>query len=260
MPRGARGHAGVVANRILLFATFLLATTPGTAADDTGNRAGKDVVASVCSACHQAGLNGAPKIGDREAWIPRMKRGLNELALSAIRGHGGMPARGGQAALTDLEIRNAIVYMWDPEAEARAAARPAPPPQRARGPNDAVVNGIEVNFGLVPAERLRAYPWDSPERLMHGGVPSGTGSYHVNVTLFDAGNHKAISEAAVEVLVTQAGNATQKIPLEHVRSLNPASYGQYVKLLPKTPTTFSVLIRQAGSERVSEARFTPIPE
>lgn len=119
-----------MANRILLLATFLLATTPGTAAADTGNRPGKDVVASVCSACHQAGLNGAPKIGDREAWIPRMKRGVNELSLSAIRGHGGMPARGGQAALTDPEIRSAILYMWDPGAEARAAARAADPAKR----------------------------------------------------------------------------------------------------------------------------------
>ncbi len=164
-----------MANRILLLATFLLATTPNTAAGDAGNRPGKDVVASVCSACHQAGLNGAPRTGDREAWIPRMKRGLNELSLSAIRGHAGMPARGGQAALTDSEIRNAIFYMWDPEAEARAASRPAAAPARARGPNDAVVNGIEVNFGLVTAERLRAYPWDSPERLMHGGAQDAVG-------------------------------------------------------------------------------------
>jgi len=249
-----------VALHILILATFLLATSPNTAAGDTGNRPGKDVVASVCSACHQAGLNGAPKIGDREAWVPRMKRGLNELSLSAIRGHAGMPARGGQAALTDPEIRNAIVYMWDPEAEARAAARPVAAAVRAPGPNNAVVSGIEVNFGLVPAARLRAYPWDSPERLMHGGVPTGSDYYHVNVSLFDAGNRKAIPDAAVEIVVTQAGAPTQKVSLGHVRSLDPSSYGQYVKLVPRTPATVVVRIRPSGAERVAEAKFSPLPE
>ena len=246
--------------RILLLAPFLLATSPNTAAGDSGNRAGKEVVDSVCSTCHQAGLNGAPKIGDREAWIPRMKRGLPELTLNAIRGHGGMPARGGHAELTDTEMRNAIVYMFDPGAEARAAARPAPAPTPARGPNEATVNGIEIHFGLVPAERLRGYPRDSAEALMHGGVPSGSGYYHVNVTLFDAGNHAQIRDAAVEVQVVQPGVSAQRKPLEAMRSHNAASYGQYVRLTPKTPSDFIVRIRPAGSERTTEARFTPIPE
>jgi len=218
------------------------------------------VVASVCSACHQAGLNGAPKIGDREAWVPRLKRGLDELSLVAIRGHGGMPARGGQAALTDVEVRNAIVYMFDPGAEARAAARPAPQPAPARGPNEATVNGIEVHFGLISAERLRAYPRGSAEATMHGGVPSGSGYYHVNVTLSDARDRARIRDAAVEVDVVQAGTATQHKPLEALRGPGAGSYGQYVRLAAKIPATVTVRIRPAGSDRATEARFTPTPE
>lgn len=244
----------------LLLVTFLLATSPNTAAGDTGNRAGKEVYDSVCSTCHQAGLNGAPKAGDREAWVPRMKRGLPELTLSAIRGHGGMPARGGHAELTDPEVRNAITYMFDPGAEARAAARPVPAPAPARGPNEVTVNGIEVHFGLMSAERLRGYARDSSEALMHGGVPSGSGFYHVNVTLFDASNHAAIHGAAVEMEVVQPGASTQRKALEAMRSPNAASYGQYVRLSPRIPSTFTVRIRPAGSSRTTEARFQPIPE
>jgi cytochrome c5 len=57
--------------------------------------------------------SGAPKIGDRSAWIPRLKPGLDVVVRSAINGHGGMPARGGLADLTDSELRSAIIYMFN---------------------------------------------------------------------------------------------------------------------------------------------------
>ncbi len=79
----------------------------------SGDRSGEEVVRAQCSKCHETGKGGAPKIGDRSAWIPRMKQGLDALVRSAIRGHGGMPARGGMADLTDAEVRAAIVYMFN---------------------------------------------------------------------------------------------------------------------------------------------------
>src|SRR3954468_2818045 len=74
-------------------------------------RSGEQIVKQQCSKCHQAGVNGAPKIGDRDAWIPRMKQGLDATVQAAINGHGKMPARGGMANLTDAELRSAIVYL-----------------------------------------------------------------------------------------------------------------------------------------------------
>ena len=64
--------------------------------------------------CHETGKGGAPKIGDQAAWVPRLKPGLDVVVRSAINGHGGMPARGGMANLTDAEMRSAIVYMFNP--------------------------------------------------------------------------------------------------------------------------------------------------
>jgi cytochrome c5 len=75
-------------------------------------RTGEQIVEARCAKCHRTGEGGAPKIGDRVAWIPRVKQGLDVVVRSAINGHGGMPARGGQADLTDSEIRSAIVYMF----------------------------------------------------------------------------------------------------------------------------------------------------
>jgi cytochrome c5 len=77
-------------------------------------RSGQQVVRAQCSKCHQDGSGGAPLIGDRAAWAPRLKDGLDATVRSAINGHGSMPARGGMANLSDLEVRNAVTYMFDP--------------------------------------------------------------------------------------------------------------------------------------------------
>lgn len=74
-------------------------------------RSSEQIVHTQCAKCHQDGVGGAPRIGHREDWIPRMKEGLDAVVRSAINGHGGMPARGGMANLTDPELRGAIIYM-----------------------------------------------------------------------------------------------------------------------------------------------------
>ncbi len=93
-------------------------------------RGGEQVVQAACASCHQTGKDGAPKIGDRAAWIPRATKGYDIVVRSAIKGHGGMPARGGMADLTDAELRNAVTYMFNmgaAEAKVPPAATPAVP-------------------------------------------------------------------------------------------------------------------------------------
>lgn len=77
-----------------------------------GLRTGEEVVKAQCFKCHETGKGGAPKIGDRDAWIPRLKEGLDSTVRSAMKGHGGMPARGGMADLTDSELRSAVIYLF----------------------------------------------------------------------------------------------------------------------------------------------------
>jgi len=76
-------------------------------------RSGKEIVEAQCVKCHGTGVGGAPKIGDRAAWIPRVKQGLDVVVSSAIHGHGAMPPRGGMGDLTDAEMRSAVVYMFN---------------------------------------------------------------------------------------------------------------------------------------------------
>jgi cytochrome c5 len=87
-------------------------------------RTGEEIVKAQCIKCHEAGKGGAPKIGDRDAWIPRLKDGLDNTVRSAIHGHGGMPARGGMADLTDAEMRSAVIYLFrGPEPKVSGSAK-----------------------------------------------------------------------------------------------------------------------------------------
>lgn len=74
-------------------------------------RSGPEVVRSYCALCHESGFDNAPRIGDRAAWLPYTKLGIDPMVRTAIRGHGAMPPRGGQANLTDGELRDAVIYM-----------------------------------------------------------------------------------------------------------------------------------------------------
>ena len=81
-----------------------------TAADTPGNRTGEQLVQSACFACHGTGAAGAPKIGDKSAWGPRIAKGLDGLLKSAMAGKNAMPPRGGSDA-TDQELARAIIFM-----------------------------------------------------------------------------------------------------------------------------------------------------
>ena len=78
---------------------------PAAAAD------GKAVYDKACTVCHAAGVAGAPKLGDKAGWGPRVKQGMDTLVQSAIKGKGAMPPKGGNMALSDAEVRAAVEFM-----------------------------------------------------------------------------------------------------------------------------------------------------
>ena len=68
-----------------------------------------------CSGCHDAGVGGAPKPGDKSAWQERLSAGMETMVKKSIEGYEGtagvMPPKGGNASLSDEEVRNAVAYM-----------------------------------------------------------------------------------------------------------------------------------------------------
>jgi len=76
-----------------------------------GKADGKKIYEAGCAVCHGAGVAGAPKAGDKAAWAPRLKTGINALYASALKGKGAMPPKGGNNALADADVKAAVDYL-----------------------------------------------------------------------------------------------------------------------------------------------------
>ena len=83
------------------------------AAASSGAADGKGTYTSACFACHGTGAAGAPKLGDKGAWKNRIAQGNDMLFDHAINGFKGMPAKGGNASLSDDAVKAAVKYMVD---------------------------------------------------------------------------------------------------------------------------------------------------
>ena len=102
-------------------------------------RSGEEVYKAQCTACHAAGLAGAPKTGDTGAWAARIKTGYDALLTSALKGKGAMGAQGG-GDYDDIEIGRAVVYLTNAAGGKFAVpAGPAAPVAGATAPATAAV-------------------------------------------------------------------------------------------------------------------------
>jgi cytochrome c5 len=82
----------------------------GAAGGASAAKSGEDIVKEVCAACHVPGVANAPQLGDKAAWAPRLKLGVDGLLQSVIKGKGAMPPRAG-TSLTDAELVSSILFM-----------------------------------------------------------------------------------------------------------------------------------------------------
>jgi len=81
-----------------------------------GDDAGKKTYGGICVACHGSGIPNIPQLGDAAVWAPRIEQGKDLLYEHAIVGYTGstgmpMPAKGGNPALSDEEVKAAVDYM-----------------------------------------------------------------------------------------------------------------------------------------------------
>ena len=105
----AVGQMNLASNTAASSATTQVAATVTTVID------GKKIYNGICVACHGAGVAGAPRVGDKDGWAERIDKGATTLYANAINGlqgsSGVMPAKGGNPALSDDEIKAAVDYM-----------------------------------------------------------------------------------------------------------------------------------------------------
>lgn len=217
-------------------------------------RSGAQVVHMQCAKCHQTGEGGAPKIGDKAAWIPRLTEGVDAAVRSAIRGHGGMPARGGLADLTDQEIRSAVIYMFNPVS---IATVPAPAvPAVVRDGMHKVVGGMNVYLGIISVASIRVQRRAGSEtRQMHGGIPRGKDYYHLNVSLLNSKTNAEITNANVEVTVEDPVMGGETKALDTMVFNDAISYGEYFRMPGRNPYRITVHITKPGAAQPVSAEF-----
>ncbi len=71
----------------------------------------KEIYASKCAMCHDSGAAGAPVKGDKKAWAPRIKAGMETLYKNGIKGKGAMPPKGGAGGLSDAEFKKVVDFI-----------------------------------------------------------------------------------------------------------------------------------------------------
>lgn len=94
------------------------ATTAAAPATDTAQQAapaasidGEKIYRSICFSCHDVGIANSPKLGDKAVWAPRLAAGQASLYTHALNGLNAMPAKGGNPALSDAEVKAAVDWM-----------------------------------------------------------------------------------------------------------------------------------------------------
>ncbi|MBI5279237.1 MAG: cytochrome c5 family protein [Burkholderiales bacterium] len=219
--------------------TLLLAFASGTPA-----REAREVVDSACAKCHATGKHGAPRIGDRTAWTPRMARGIDALTWSAIVGHGPMPSRGDQSQLTDPEIRAAILYMFN------HGLPVLPPPTEPVKPDPfhKVAKGTEIWFGMMRAQTMRDMG------VKRTDIPRGKGYYHLNIALADLLSNASVRDAQVTIDVSD-GMTVESKPLRAVFANSRVTYGEFFRFTSGSSYNITARIQRPGVPDPIEARF-----
>ncbi|MGY4831458.1 c-type cytochrome [Sphaerotilaceae bacterium SBD11-9] len=106
----AAGSDGLTPEAIALRIRPLATVEIKDANDVASLKTGEQVFTAQCSACHAAGVAGAPKLGDAAAWGPRVGQGYETLLTHALKGKGAMGPQGG-GDFSDFEIGRAVVFM-----------------------------------------------------------------------------------------------------------------------------------------------------
>jgi cytochrome c5 len=127
-----------------------------------GNLTGEQVFGQVCKTCHETGIAGAHKLGDKTAWGKVIAQGEKLTVQHAIAGIRAMPPRGGNADLTDAEVQRAVAFMVNKAGaswkEAPVAAAPAEAKSAAPAAASAKAAAPSAVASAAPAATPAAEP------------------------------------------------------------------------------------------------------
>ena len=148
--------------------------TMADASSPKGNLTGEQVFQSQCKTCHEPGIAGAPKVGDKAQWAVSIKKGYETLVQHAINGiqEAGkvMPPKGGNPDLSDVEVQRAVVYMAN---RSGANFKEPPAPSAAVSPSTPATTATAAPAAAVPAPLASTAP-TAAAASVSGVTPAAT--------------------------------------------------------------------------------------
>jgi cytochrome c5 len=162
-------------------------------------RGGKELYAK-CQGCHNVGVGGAPKYGDKAAWAPRIKRGMDDLLKVAKAGKGMMPPKGTCMDCTDDELRAVIQYMMEsagaPKAKSAVKVSPFKAVVASGDSFDAVIKAADANYKKALAAKMA---WRDTGKMIKDAKKTK------DVALAKAANKQAVNALAQSAVAGAAG-------------------------------------------------------
>ena len=118
-----------------------------------------------------------------------------------------------------------------------------------------LVNGMDIYYGVVPAEVVESHPKKHAEADMHDKSRLSGGTHHLVVTLYDNKTAQRISDAKVDAGVIPLGLAHQQKPLEPMQINGTMSYGNYFNMIGGGPFRIDLQITRPGRKGTTKAEF-----
>ena len=116
-------------------------------------------------------------------------------------------------------------------------------------------DGLVVYMGVMPAEVLRGRSDTDHLATMHGGLPWGSGSHHIIMSVFDEATRRQLDDATVEASVGQLGRGETRRQLEPMKIANTTTYGNFFPMAGSGPFLVRVSIRRAGQDHPTQVQF-----
>ena len=116
-------------------------------------------------------------------------------------------------------------------------------------------DGMELFYGVMPAEIIRGHPNEHSERKMHGGVPRGSGQHHLIVSLFDVKTGQRIENAQVSARIGELGLTPQSKKLEPMQLAGTVTYGNFFAMTSPGPYRIEIDVRRHGELKPALAVF-----
>jgi cytochrome c5 len=215
---------------------------------------GAEVVQANCAACHESGVMDAPKLGDKAAWEARAAQGFDTLLQHAIEGFRAMPPKGGNTALTDAQMREAVSVML---AQAGIATGSDAPADQVSAPAPSTAPAPAAASPPAPAQ-----PPATPAAPATAAVDLGQGKQVYALSCFAchgtgaAGAPQVDDPAAWQARATQGFDVLVQHAIQGFKAMPPKG-GNPTLSDEAVRSTVAYMLDQAGIEPAAAATSAP---